>query len=96
MYHLLSPQSREPAPAPKRETGSLQTANSSAALGNEPVELSDDANRLQSLRLQFALAGLSLATTAGDDLIVTGRGLCLMADPRTATLLLRSLNRGQA
>lgn len=70
--------------------------NLSAAASNEHAERNADGDRLQAMRLQFALAGLSISTAAGNDFIVTGRGVCLLADPRTAWLLLRSMSGGRA
>ena len=69
---------------------------SAASQASEPLEPNRDAERLQSLRLQLARHNLEVATTAGTDLIVTGPGTCALVDPRTAWLLMRSLNRGWA
>lgn len=62
----------------------------------EPRQGNGDGHRLQALSLQFARHGLSVATTDSGQVLLTGPGLCLLADPRAAWLYLRALNRGQA
>lgn len=71
------------------QTAPLQITSQLAL--DEPLKPNGDDGRLQAMRLQFALAGLSVSTAPDGGYIVTGRGLCLMADTRTAWLLLRSL-----